>query len=162
MVVEFIETGTANSFRIGVQFPPATRIESSNEIVKKIEKTLAGYPNVKRISSKVEKLHTFVEVETRDNPEKVKKEFRKKLNIPSDAQRIFFGESDGIPAFIVDKFADVISFQTLCAGIDQYKDASWYEFNQAILLDTTSYPEGNYSAVAFWSDQHQAGISHFF
>jgi len=49
-------------------------------------------------------------------------ELRKRLNIPSDAQRLFFGESDCIPAFVVDRFADVISFQTLCAGIDHYKE----------------------------------------
>ena len=47
----------------------------------------------------------------------------------------------------------------LDSHIDQYKETSWYEFNRAILLDTTSYPEGNYTTVAYWSDQQQAGIS---
>lgn len=55
---------------------------------------------------------------------KIKKaiELRGRLGIPSDAVRLIFGESDGLPAFIVDRFSDVISFQTLCAGIDLYKD----------------------------------------
>jgi len=55
---------------------------------------------------------------------KIKKaiELRGRLQIPSDAVRLVFGESDGLPAFIVDRFADAVSFQTLCAGIDHYKD----------------------------------------
>ena len=47
---------------------------------------------------------------------------REKLNIDSDAARLVFGESDGLPAFVADRFGDVVSFQTLCAGIDHYKD----------------------------------------
>jgi 23S rRNA (cytosine1962-C5)-methyltransferase len=47
---------------------------------------------------------------------------RNGLAVDSDAVRLVFGESDGLPAFIVDRFADAISFQTLCAGIDRYKD----------------------------------------
>lgn len=55
---------------------------------------------------------------------KIKKaiDLRGRLQIQSDAVRLVFGESDGLPAFIVDRFADVISFQTLCAGIDHYKN----------------------------------------
>jgi hypothetical protein len=30
-----MDSGDTNTFRIGIQFPPATRIEVSNEIVKK-------------------------------------------------------------------------------------------------------------------------------
>lgn len=49
-------------------------------------------------------------------------ELRNRLAIPSDANRLIFGESDGLPAFIVDRFSDIVSFQTLSAGIDRYKD----------------------------------------
>ncbi len=56
--------------------------------------------------------------------EKIRKAIglRSQFGISSDAMRLVFGESDGLPAFIVDRFGDVISFQTLCAGIDHYKD----------------------------------------
>ncbi|MFC1501768.1 efflux RND transporter permease subunit, partial [Elusimicrobiota bacterium] len=67
--------------------PPATKIEISNEIVKKMEKALLEYPNTKQVSSKVEKLHTFVEVEVYQGPEKFKEDFRKR-----------FGEF--VPAFV--------------------------------------------------------------
>ncbi|MEM2507193.1 MAG: efflux RND transporter permease subunit [Nitrososphaeria archaeon] len=77
---EFIETTEINTFRIGVQFPPATKIELSNEIVKKIEKELLQYPQVKRITSRVEKLHTFIEVKVQKDVEYVKEDFRKKFD----------------------------------------------------------------------------------
>ncbi len=76
---EFIDPGDINIFRIGMQFPPATKIEVSNEIVKHIEKALLTYPNVRLISSRVEKLHTFIEIEVKQNPEKFKEEFRKRF-----------------------------------------------------------------------------------
>ncbi|MCL2390170.1 MAG: efflux RND transporter permease subunit [Endomicrobia bacterium] len=75
---EFLDAGDANTFRIGIQFPPATRIEASNEIVKKLEAKLLSYrDDVERVSSKVEKLHTFVEVRVFKNAEQFKEEFRK-------------------------------------------------------------------------------------
>ena len=77
---EFIETTEINTFRIGVQFPPATRIERSNDIVKEIEKELLKYPQVKRVTSKVEKLHTFIEVTVKKDVEYVKEDFRKKFD----------------------------------------------------------------------------------
>ncbi|MBN1622246.1 MAG: efflux RND transporter permease subunit [Endomicrobiales bacterium] len=89
---EFIDPGDANTFRVGVQFPPATRIERSNEIVKKMEQALLEYPKVERVSSKIEKLHTFVEVKVKSNPDEVKEEFRKKFNEFSPAF-IYFQES---------------------------------------------------------------------
>ena len=77
---EFIDAGNINTFRIGVQFPPATRIEVSNEIVKKMEKVLCSYRDkVERVSSKVEKLHTFVEVTVYEKVEEFKEEFRKRF-----------------------------------------------------------------------------------
>jgi HAE1 family hydrophobic/amphiphilic exporter-1 len=81
---EFMDAGDAKTFRIGIQFPPATRIEVSNEIVKKLEKKLMSYKDdVERVSSKVEKLHTFVEVKVYKNAEYFKEDFRK--NFPDYA-----------------------------------------------------------------------------
>jgi 23S rRNA (cytosine1962-C5)-methyltransferase len=48
-------------------------------------------------------------------------ELRGKMNIPSNAVRIIFGESDGLPGLIVDRYDDVISFQTLCAGAEIFR-----------------------------------------
>ncbi len=77
---EFLDPGDVNTFRIGIQFPPATRIEVSNELVKKMEKDLLSYrDDVERVSSKVEKLHTFVEVKVYKNAEYFKEEFRKRF-----------------------------------------------------------------------------------
>ena len=74
---EFIDPGNANTFRVGIQFPPGTRIERSDAIVKKIEKALIKYPSVTQVSSRVEKLHTFLEVKVRDQKETLKAAFRK-------------------------------------------------------------------------------------
>jgi len=74
---EFLDAGDANTFRIGIQFPPATRIEHSNEIVKNIEKKLMSYKDdVERVSSKVEKLHTFIEVKVYKDADYFKERFR--------------------------------------------------------------------------------------
>lgn len=77
---EFFESTEINTFRIGVQFPPATRIERSNEIIKEIEKELLNFPQVVRVSSRVEKLHTFIEVKVKKDVEFVKNEFRKNFD----------------------------------------------------------------------------------
>ncbi len=45
-------------------------------------------------------------------------QFRKKLKIPSNAYRMIFGESDGIPSFILDRYANAFSFQILSAGLE--------------------------------------------
>jgi HAE1 family hydrophobic/amphiphilic exporter-1 len=75
---EFMDAGDANIFKIGVQFPPATRIEVSNDMVKKMEKKLLSFTNdVVRVSSKVEKLHTFIEVTVNKDAERFKEQFRK-------------------------------------------------------------------------------------
>ncbi|MDY4517458.1 MAG: class I SAM-dependent rRNA methyltransferase [Candidatus Spyradocola sp.] len=39
-----------------------------------------------------------------------------------DSCRLIYGESDFLPALIVDKFADVCVMQSLALGIDRYKD----------------------------------------
>ncbi|OGS18060.1 MAG: hypothetical protein A2219_00805 [Elusimicrobia bacterium RIFOXYA2_FULL_50_26] len=92
---EFAEAGEANTFRIGIQFPPGMRIERSDDIVKKIEKTLLSYPSVDRISSRVEKLHTFIEVKMKQDKKKVMDEFRARFNEFSPAF-IYYQESQDI------------------------------------------------------------------
>ncbi|MFA7073619.1 MAG: efflux RND transporter permease subunit [Endomicrobiaceae bacterium] len=90
---EFMDPGSVNTFRIGIQFPPATRIEVSNEIVKRMETALIGYRDkVERVSSKVEKLHTFIEVTVYDKPEEFKEEFRKRFGEFSPAF-VYFQDS---------------------------------------------------------------------
>ena len=90
---EFMDPGSVNTFRIGVQFPPATRIEISNEVVRKMEEALMSYHDqVKTVSSKVEKLHTFVEVTVYEKPEEFKEEFRKRFGEFSPAF-VYFQDS---------------------------------------------------------------------
>ena len=90
---EFMDAGNINTFRIGVQFPPATRIEVSNEVVRKMEQALMSYHDwVERVSSKVEKLHTFVEVTVYERPEEFKEEFRKRFGEFSPAF-VYFQDS---------------------------------------------------------------------
>ena len=47
-------------------------------------------------------------------------EFRQALGF-SNACRVVFGESDGLPGLTVDKFGDYLSFQTVALGIDRWK-----------------------------------------
>ena len=90
---EFMDAGNVNTFRIGIQFPPATRIEVSNEIVRKMEQALMSYHDqVERVSSKVEKLHTFVEVKVYEKAEEFKEEFRKRFGEFSPAF-VYFQDS---------------------------------------------------------------------
>jgi len=87
---------------------------------------------------------------------------RKRLAIPSDAVRLFFGESDGIPAFIVDQFADVISFQTLCAGIDRYKDwlvdILWEELKPAAIVERNDVPVRAIEKLPMIAKVHQLSL----
>lgn len=39
----------------------------------------------------------------------------------ADSCRVVFGESDGLPGLTVDKFADCLSFQIACLGLEQWK-----------------------------------------
>ncbi len=90
---EFMDAGNVNTFRIGIQFPPATRIEVSNEVVRKMEQDLMSYHDqVERVSSKVEKLHTFVEVTVYEKAEEFKEEFRKRFGEYSPAF-VYFQDS---------------------------------------------------------------------
>lgn len=47
--------------------------------------------------------------------------FRQSLGF-SNACRVVFGESDGLPGLTVDKFGDYLSFQTVTLGMEQWKD----------------------------------------
>lgn len=47
-------------------------------------------------------------------------QFRQSLGF-SNACRVIFGESDGLPGLTVDKFGDYLSFQTVSLGIEQWK-----------------------------------------
>ena len=47
-------------------------------------------------------------------------QFRQNLGF-SNACRVVFGESDGLPGLTVDKFGDYLSFQTVSLGIEQWK-----------------------------------------
>lgn len=50
------------------------------------------------------------------------KKFREELSLPSNAYRVVFGESDGIPSFILDKYDQAYSFQILSAGLESQRD----------------------------------------
>lgn len=89
---EFVEAGEANMFRVGIQFPPGMRIERSDMVVKNIEKALMSFNQIERISSRVEKLHTFIEVKVKQDKKKIMDEFRKKFNEFSPAF-IYYQES---------------------------------------------------------------------
>jgi 23S rRNA (cytosine1962-C5)-methyltransferase len=46
---------------------------------------------------------------------------RARFDIPSDGVRLVHGESDGLPGFIVDRYADTLVAQFLAAGADRWK-----------------------------------------
>jgi HAE1 family hydrophobic/amphiphilic exporter-1 len=95
---EFMDAGDINTFRIGIQFPPATRIEVSNEMVKKMETKLMSFKDdVERVSSKVEKLHTFIEVKVYKDADRFKGEFRKYFSDYAPAF-IYYQDSDSAGA----------------------------------------------------------------
>ena len=73
-----------------------------------------------------------VRVLTRDADETIDREFfrrrllraweyRRSLGF-ADSCRVVFGESDGLPGLTVDKFADCLSFQIACLGLEQWKE----------------------------------------
>src|SRR5262249_17263923 len=49
--------------------------------------------------------------------------FRDSLEISSNAYRVVFGESDGIPSFILDRYGDASVFQILSAGLETQRDS---------------------------------------
>lgn len=46
---------------------------------------------------------------------------RNSINSHETCYRLFFGESDGIPSLIIDRYQDLYTFQTLSAGLEVYK-----------------------------------------
>jgi 23S rRNA (cytosine1962-C5)-methyltransferase len=46
--------------------------------------------------------------------------YRQRMGQPESC-RVVFGEADGLPALVVDKFNDVLVLQTLALGMDQFK-----------------------------------------
>ncbi len=56
-------------------------------------------------------------------------EYRKKLGY-TDNCRLVFGEADGLPQLIIDKFNDYFVIQTLALGIDKWKPAIVKALNQ--------------------------------
>ena len=56
-------------------------------------------------------------------------EYRKKLGY-TDNCRLVFGEADGMPQLIIDKFNDYFVIQTLALGIDKWKPAIVNALNQ--------------------------------
>ncbi len=63
--------------------------------------------------------------------------YRQKI-IDTKSCRVIFGEADGIPGLIVDKFNNYLSIQTLTFGIEKYKDLI------VKLLIEIIHPEGIY------------------
>ena len=49
-------------------------------------------------------------------------QYRQKIGY-TDNCRVVFGESDGIPGLIIDKYNDHFAIQTVALGIDKWKDA---------------------------------------
>ena len=48
-------------------------------------------------------------------------EYRKKT-VDTESCRIVFGEADFLPGMVIDKFSDVLVFQSLALGMDRYKE----------------------------------------
>jgi 23S rRNA (cytosine1962-C5)-methyltransferase len=49
-------------------------------------------------------------------------DWRRRLAIASDGQRLVHGEADGLPGLIVDRYGDVLSAQFLSAGAERWRD----------------------------------------
>ena len=48
-------------------------------------------------------------------------EFRQKILGYKNTYRLFYGESDGIPGLLVDRFENICSLQISCMGVEKYK-----------------------------------------
>ncbi len=74
----------------------------------------------------------LIRLMTRDISEEINEDFFRKRILKAylyrqkimetNSYRVIFGEADGLPGLIVDKFNDYLSVQTLTLGIEQYKD----------------------------------------
>lgn len=61
-------------------------------------------------------------------------EYRKKT-VDTEACRIIFGEADFLPGLTVDKYGDVLSFETLSLGIDQRREKLLSILKEILLED---------------------------
>jgi 23S rRNA (cytosine1962-C5)-methyltransferase len=65
--------------------------------------------------------------------------FRESVSILSNAYRVIFGESDGIPSFILDRYGDAFAFQILSAGLETERenilDAVKHLFRPTLLVE---------------------------
>lgn len=52
---------------------------------------------------------------------KLAREYRRELGV-TDSGRVFFGESDGLPGLIVDKYSDILVAEIISAGAELLKD----------------------------------------
>jgi 23S rRNA (cytosine1962-C5)-methyltransferase len=48
--------------------------------------------------------------------------YRRMLDIDSDAQRLVYGEADGLPGVVVDRYADVLVLQLTSAGAEAWRE----------------------------------------
>lgn len=48
--------------------------------------------------------------------------YRQRLHIDSDAQRLVYGEADGLPGVVVDRYADVLVLQLTSAGAESWRE----------------------------------------
>ncbi|MGQ9861857.1 MAG: class I SAM-dependent rRNA methyltransferase [Thiobacillaceae bacterium] len=48
--------------------------------------------------------------------------YRRRLNIDSDAQRLVYGEADGLPGIVVDRYVGVLVLQITAAGAEAWRD----------------------------------------
>lgn len=49
-------------------------------------------------------------------------QWRKEIFPNETAYRVVFGEADGLPSLIIDRFGDVVAFQSLSAGMELFKE----------------------------------------
>jgi len=60
--------------------------------------------------------------------------YRKKT-VDTSSCRLVFGEADFLPGLVIDKFSDVLVVQSLCLGIDKYKETIISLLKEILLLD---------------------------
>ncbi len=74
--------------------------------------------------------------------------YRKQLGYTENC-RLVFGEADGLPALIIDKFNDYFVLQTLSLGIEQWKTAIVDAINT--IFKPKGIYERNESLISPWS-----------
>ncbi|NOT31300.1 MAG: class I SAM-dependent rRNA methyltransferase [Planctomycetes bacterium] len=57
---------------------------------------------------------------------------------PRDACRLLFGDADGFPGLVVDRYADALVLQSGCQGSDRHRDAWLAALEEALELPMTS------------------------